>query len=173
MAVEGPGLPAGFLGTLRQVCVVTRDHRRTIDGMLRAGIGPWQCFTFGPQTCTDLTYRGSPAAFTIRVCLADVPGMSWEVIEPLEGPNIFADFLEASGEGIQHFIFDCAGRPWAEKRAALEAAGYECLQSARWLGRATFAYYGPAFAANSLIEIVDLPDGWRRPKPDEVIAWHA
>ena len=30
----------GFLGNLVEVCIATRDHRRTMEGLVRLGIGP-------------------------------------------------------------------------------------------------------------------------------------
>jgi methylmalonyl-CoA/ethylmalonyl-CoA epimerase len=163
-------LPDGFLGTLKQVCVVTRDYRKIIAGMLSTGIGPWTVFTFSPETCTDLTYRGRPVAYAAKICLARAAGVNWEVIQPISGPNIYADFLENNGEGVQHLLFDCNGVSWAEKTAAFEAAGYSCTQSGRWLGRLTFAYYGTEAATGTAFEIVDMPPDWRRPEPEEVYA---
>lgn len=161
-------LPQGFLGNLKQICVVTRDYRRTIEGMLSTGIGPWTVFTFNPTTCTNLTYRGQPADYAIKVCLARAAGVNWEIIQPLDGPTIYADFLEASGEGVQHLLFDCNGASWAEKTTAFEAAGFTCIQSGRWLGRLTFAYYGTESATGTVFEIVDMPADWQRPEPEEI-----
>lgn len=161
-------LPEGFLGNLVQICVVTRDYRRTIEGMVCSGIGPWSVFTFDPATCTDLTYRGRPASFSAKICLARAAGVHWEIVQPLGGPNIYADFLESSGEGVHHLLFDCNGASWAEKTAAFEAAGYSCIQSGRWLGRLAFAYYGTEQATGTVFEITDRPPDWQRPEPDEV-----
>lgn len=162
-------LPVGFLGTLRQVCVVTDDYRRTIDRMGGAGLGPWSIYSFNSRTCTDLTYRGRPADFSFKVCLADVSGLVWEVIQPISGGNIYSDFLASKGEGVQHLLFDCNDLSWAEKTAALEAAGYMCIQSGRWLDRLAFAYYATEDAIGTVLEIVDRPPDWRRPEPEERI----
>jgi hypothetical protein len=102
------------------------------------------------------------------VCLAEAAGVNWEIVQPLDGPNIYTDFLESSGEGVHHLLFDCNGASWAEKTAAFEAAGYSCIQSGRWLGRLTFAYYGTEAATGTVIEITDRPPDWKRPEPDEV-----
>lgn len=163
-----PGLPAGFLGQLVQVCVVTRDYRSKIEGMLRTGIGPWSVFTFSPDTCTDLTYRGASAELIFKVCVAEAAGMRWEIIEPVSGPNIYSDFLDQGAEGVQHLLFDCNGHTWEGKVAAFERAGYACIQSGRWLGRLDFAYYATESAIGTVIEIVNFPPNWQRPEPEEV-----
>jgi ABC-type multidrug transport system ATPase subunit len=35
-------LSNSFLGNLIEICIVTRNHRRTMEGMVRLGIGPWR-----------------------------------------------------------------------------------------------------------------------------------
>ncbi len=112
-AASAQRLPSGFLGKVAQVCTVTRDYKAKIDAMLRAGIGPWSVYTFSPQTCTELTYHGRAAAQIFKVCLAEMAGMRWEVIQPLEGPTISADFLDRHGDGVQHVIFECGGQSCA------------------------------------------------------------
>jgi hypothetical protein len=53
-------LSNSFLGDLVQVCVVTRDHRRTLEGLVRLGFGPWSLRTFDRTNCAEMTYRGRP-----------------------------------------------------------------------------------------------------------------
>jgi methylmalonyl-CoA/ethylmalonyl-CoA epimerase len=38
---NGSATTTGFLGKPVELCIVTRDHRRTIAGLLRLGIGPF------------------------------------------------------------------------------------------------------------------------------------
>ena len=57
----------GFLGNLVEVCIVTRDHRRTMEGLVRLGIGPWRVHTFTPENVTGQTYGGGPASFSLKV----------------------------------------------------------------------------------------------------------
>lgn len=167
-AASHPSLPPGFLGSLRQVALVTHDLRKTIDGMLRVGVGPWGVHTFDANTVTDRTYYGRPADFAFKVALAESPGLHWELIQPLEGENIYSDFLSSHGDGLHHLLFNCDGHSWAEKTATFEAAGYTCIQSGRWLGRTTFAYYGTGADAGAILEIVDIAPDWQRPEPEEV-----
>ncbi|MFE2186386.1 hypothetical protein [Streptomyces sp. NPDC059455] len=50
-------MTAALLGDVVQICVVTSDIRRTIDGYLRMGIGPWRVQTLGPDSTTDTRFR--------------------------------------------------------------------------------------------------------------------
>lgn len=58
--VGGAELDNSFVGSVTQVCVVSRDLHRTMEGMLRLGIGPWQVHTFSPKNVEDMLYRAVP-----------------------------------------------------------------------------------------------------------------
>src|SRR3954452_18869891 len=126
-AAKCRNLPAGFLGKIRQICIATPDYRKTVDAMLRVSIGPWTVHTFGPSTCSDLTYYGRPADHVFKSALADMPTVLWEVIQPISGANIYTDFLNQNGEGVHHLLFECEGISWNEKVQGLERAGYNCI----------------------------------------------
>jgi len=155
------------LGELSQIGIVTSNLSRSIDDMLRLGIGPWSVYTFDEHSCTDLTYLGKRAHFSARIALAYMPGLNWELIQPLRGDSIYADFL-SKGEGLHHLLFKCDGLDWQKKKAALEVAGYSCIQSGKWQGTLSFAYFSKEDDAGVLIEIVDIPPMWIRPKAEEV-----
>jgi methylmalonyl-CoA/ethylmalonyl-CoA epimerase len=80
-----------FLGNVIEIAIVTRDHRHTMEGLWRLGIGPWQVHTFSSENTTDQTYRGKPSLFRTKVCFARVRNMIWELIEPVSGATIFAE----------------------------------------------------------------------------------
>ena len=47
-----------FLTETVQVCVVTRDYQRTMEGLVQTGIGPWRVYTFDPTSVSDMTLLG-------------------------------------------------------------------------------------------------------------------
>lgn len=169
-AVASPvTLANSFLTETVQVCIVTRDHRRTMEGMVGLGIGPWRIYTFGPETCTDLTLHGKPASFSMRLCMAWTGSMFWEIVEPLEGPSIYKDFLERHGEGIHHTAVASGTMPWKARIEAFQERGFECIQSGIWLGRVPWAYFGTEKATGTIFEIFDIPEGFEMPEPE---AWY-
>ncbi len=166
-AVTGPtSLSNSFLRETVQVCVVTRDHRRTMAGMVQAGIGPWRVYTFGPETCTEMTYRGRPERFTFKLCMAWTGSMFWEIVEPLEGPSIYREFLDSHGEGLHHVAFACGDLPWEERVREFERRGFPCIQSGRWLGVVPWAYFGTEAATTTIFEIFDIPPDFVMPEPE-------
>lgn len=168
VAVVGPAeLDNSFLGNTMQVCVVSRDLHRTMEGMVRLGIGPWQVHTFSPQTVDDMTYRGAPAETTFGLALAFSGTMMWEIVSPVSGPSIYDEFLEQHGEGIHHVAVDCNGADWETRLAMFADHGYELIQSGRWKGRVPYAYFGTEGDVSTIIETFILPDDFALPEPDE------
>ena len=49
---------------LGQVCLVVRDHHKTMEAMWdNFGIGPWNITIFDADSLSDMTYLGQPARF--------------------------------------------------------------------------------------------------------------
>jgi len=82
---------------LEQVCFVSRDLNKAIEVMWnKFGIGPWNVFISNADSMTQMTYRGKPARFSYKVAktvsrLGD--GFEIEIAEPIEGDDIYRDFL--------------------------------------------------------------------------------
>lgn len=156
-----------FLGNVVEIAIVTADHKRTMDGLLKLGIGPWRVYTFSPKNTENQTYHGQPVEFVLKVCFAQSGNMVWELMEPVSGPTIFADFLARHGEGIQHVAYDCNNIPFEDRIAELERRGFKCVQSGSWLGRNHFAFFGTEADTTTVFETYAFPDDWEYPEPDE------
>lgn len=164
----GPAL-AAFLGKVVEIAIVTRDAQRTMRGLWLAGIGPWRVHTFTPDNTTNQTYRGEPSPFAMRVCFAQVGDLVWELIQPLSGRTIFAEYLEAHGEGIHHVAFDCNGMPFADRISEFERRGFRLSQGGSWMGTNHFAFFETEAATSTCLETYEFPDGWTYPEPE---AWY-
>jgi len=72
------------------------------------GIGPFRAIDWPPAGNTDFQrfYHGRPGNFTARMAFAEVGVVELELIQPLEGDSIWADFLRDHGEGIHHIRFN-------------------------------------------------------------------
>ncbi|MEQ8799444.1 MAG: VOC family protein [Salinisphaeraceae bacterium] len=147
-----------FITETMQICVVTRDYRRTLDGFVSAGIGPWAIYDFAPPLLTETTYRGRPASYSMTLCLAWTGQMLWEVIQPVTGPSIYTEFLDRHGEGIQHVAVACGDMTMAERTREFEARGFACIQSGVFNGNVPYAYFGTEEATGTVFEIFDIPD---------------
>ena len=98
------------LGPCIQVGIVVRD----VEATVRA----WsERFNFSPARFVDwpppdrdlektMTYHGQPGNFKMRLAFIETGSFQIEFIEPLEGDNIYADFLAEQGEGLHHILFE-------------------------------------------------------------------
>ncbi len=165
----GQGNPQSeLLGDLVQICFVTRELKRTLDHFLTLGIGPWRIQTMGPATLSETELRGEPHRYSLRTAVAMAGGIVWEVIEPLDGPSIFDEYLSARGEGIHHLGFHCPGRTFAEAIEEFKGRGFHVIQSGRWMKAAGNAFLGTYDALGAYIEIWDRPPGFVPPAPEEI-----
>src|SRR5262245_36001416 len=120
----GPMVPSlGGLAPFQFAFVVRElDHFvGELDGLLMAG--PWRGWVFGPQG-QGREYRGAPAEWTLRLVLSSrVP--QFEVIQPLDGPSVHADWLEERGVGFHHVGY--VVRSLERTIAEMEAAGHPVI----------------------------------------------
>jgi len=165
--ISATELSNSFLGKLIEICLVTADHRRTMEGLVRLGIGPWRVYTFDSATVTDRTFRGEPADFAIKVCFADVGDLAVEIMQPLYGPSIFQEFLDNHGEGIQHIAFDCDEQPWGDRIADFAGRGFPLVQSGKFMDANAFAFFDTGQATGTVFETYSIPTGFVWPEPEE------
>jgi methylmalonyl-CoA/ethylmalonyl-CoA epimerase len=161
-------LSNSFLGNMLQVCVVTRDHRRILEGFVKFGIGPWTIRTVDGDNVKAI-YRGRPADFSVKVCLANSQNMNWEVIEPIRGQSIYADFLEQHGEGVQHLAFSCNGMDYNDRVREFASRGCTAIQHGVLFNGIEFHYFATGDDLQTTLEVYRVPPGFTFPEPD---AWY-
>jgi methylmalonyl-CoA/ethylmalonyl-CoA epimerase len=101
----------------------------------------------------------------MKLALAQVGDMSYELIEPVDGPNCYQEFLDARGEGLHHvarFVDDLDAAI-----GEMEGQGFSVLQSGRGIGvdgDGGFAYFDTDGALGYTLEAVELPTAMRDPE---------
>ena len=159
-------LSNAFLGRLVEVCFVTEDHERTMEGLVRLGIGPFRVYTFDASNTVDRTYRGEPEDFRLTVCFADNAGLTYEIMQPLAGRTVVRDHLDRHGEGVHHLAFDCGGAPWEQRVEMFTARGFAQTQTGRWLDQNSFSFFDTEAATTACFETYHFPDGFIWPEPE-------
>lgn len=134
-----------------QIAVVVRDLERALPHYGKiVHPGPWDIYEFAPPEMQDTTYRGKPSEWSARIALTWVGDRHFEIIQPLKGPNVYYDHLEAKGEGLHHikeWAKDCASRV-----RDFEQRGFPVIQSGR-LGDDEFYYLDTMDALGFYYEI--------------------
>jgi methylmalonyl-CoA/ethylmalonyl-CoA epimerase len=121
--------PSPVLGDLRrafQIGMVVRDLEHTLAEIERVlGLRPFRVVTYPPadRGDMDLLYRGQPGHFVYRQAFVDLGSVELEIIQPLSGESIWADFLREHGEGIHHIRFNTFDMPTVVKHMAQHGAG--------------------------------------------------
>ena len=81
-----------------QVSVVVEDLQKSMERYWDLfGIGPWEVFTFQPPDLTHPAIRGKSKPYTMKLALAQIGSMAFELIQPLTGPSIYQEFLDRKG----------------------------------------------------------------------------
>ena len=101
------GATEGILPFLKngvaQLGFVVRDLDATVEQYWRLfGIGPWHFYTYGPPLVKKMTYRGRPVEYHMRIALANIGPLRIELIQPLGGETVYAEFVKEHGYGIHH-----------------------------------------------------------------------
>jgi hypothetical protein len=101
--------PKITLGPLVQIGIVVRDVEATARAWCeRFDVAPPLFVEWPPensQLAETSTYRGERGHFRMRLAFIETGAAQIEFIQPLEGGNIYAEFLEEHGEGLHHILF--------------------------------------------------------------------
>jgi catechol 2,3-dioxygenase-like lactoylglutathione lyase family enzyme len=123
--------------------------------------------TYTRPGVSDLTYRGKPGNYSMRLGWQRHTPVPFEWIQPLSGPTTYHEHLEKSGEGFHHLAFnvddmDAAIRQW-------ESWGYPHSMGGAWgekgkPGSGRFAYHDLRAIGGTEIELLW---NYRAPAPPE------
>ena len=94
-----------------QIGVIVPDIEQSIKALSEVfGIGPWRVIDWPPAGRTDIRkfYHGEPGDFTARMAFAELGPVELELIQPVAGDSMWADFLHKHGEGVHHLRFNVA-----------------------------------------------------------------
>ena len=88
-----------------QIGIVVRDLRAIAENLHQLiGIGPFRIFEWPIEGIDpESTYHGKREEYRLLLGFARQGVTQIELIEPLEGQNIWSDFLDQNGPGIHHF----------------------------------------------------------------------
>ncbi len=147
------------LTQINQIALVVRD----LDAALRRywetlGVGPWKVYTYGSPLVREMTYRGRPHEYRMRLALAEVGPLVIELLQPLSGDNIYVEHLDSKGEGLHHVGIFVPSFDQAVAQA--QQQGFSVLQSGRGYGRwgdGGFAYLDTEAMFGVILELIEVP----------------
>jgi methylmalonyl-CoA/ethylmalonyl-CoA epimerase len=101
-------LPAGVqLRRLVQIGIVVADRDRTTRLLTSLfGIGPFRLVEWPDRPESKYYYRGAEQHIRIKQAFVQLGDIEVELIQPLEGHSGYQDFLDQTGGGIHHLLFE-------------------------------------------------------------------
>ncbi len=161
--------PLSFLERgIAQIALVVRDLDATVERYHAVfGIGPWHFYTYQKPLVREMSYRGKPADYRMRLALSYFGPTRVELIELLEGDTVYGDFVEQHGYGVQHLGVLVEDMATALDEAA--RAGYTMTMDGSGFGLdgdGHYAYLDTERDFGFVLELIQRP---RRRHPPERI----
>jgi len=151
---EPESVPGGTGPRVTQFALVAREPENVSAYWQKLG---FPAFAFTHPDLTDKVYKGSPAAFDMRLGWQRHLSIPFEWIQPLKGPNVYEDHVAKHGEGFHHIAFDV---PDMDKAISQwNALGFPVTMSGGWgeknaPGSGRFAYHDTHAAGGIDIELL-------------------
>jgi methylmalonyl-CoA/ethylmalonyl-CoA epimerase len=151
-----------------QIALVVEDLDATVrEWHDRFGVGPWHFYTYGPPLVKRMTRHGAPCEYSMRIALANVGPMRIELIEPIDGDTVYAEFVREHGYGVHHLGVLVDDMTAALARAG--EAGLAMTQDGAGFGPdgdGHYAYLDTEPLMGTTIELIQRPK--RRAAPERV-----
>ena len=144
-----------------QICVVVNDLQKSMKIYWDIfGIGPWHIMTFQPPRMTNMKLRGRPVQYSMKIAVAQLGNIQWELIQPLTGQNIYREFLVRHGEGVHHIAVDIGD--YDKALAVLKKHKIGILMGADLPGE-SYAYMDTEKVMGTVLELYNRPPGFQIP----------
>jgi catechol 2,3-dioxygenase-like lactoylglutathione lyase family enzyme len=146
---------------IAQVAILVEDLDKTVENYWAVfGIGPWHFYTYARPLVREMSYRGKPADFEMRIALSYIGPLRIELIEAKAGDSIYADLIREHGYGVHHF--GILVEEMNEELAKAKAAGLQMIQD----GDGHYAYLDTEELLGVTLELIQRPKA--RVAPEKV-----
>jgi len=145
---------------LNQVGLIVRDIEKTaMDYWNTFGIGPHVIVTVEPVDGYVMTYMGKPARYKFKAGFCRVGPLELELLQGIEGQNIYEDHLRDHGEGANHLQSLAESVAEVERQVETFAGkGFPLLMAGHLGTEVGFAYSDTFSALKTIWETVKMPD---------------
>jgi len=155
-----------LLNGIAQIAILVEDLEKAMNEYWsKFGIGNWQIYTYQQPLVKKMSYYGKPAHYSMRLALANIGSMRIELIQPLEGDSVYADFIKEHGYGVHHLGVLVEDMQKAIELA--EKAGYRMIMDGSGFGLdgdGHYAYLDTEKDLGVTIELIQRPKGRNTPE---------
>ncbi|UCB43083.1 MAG: VOC family protein [Dehalococcoidales bacterium] len=138
------------------------DHIGVVVSELDKAVGYYQALGIGPfkrvdAVAVDRMEYGKPVDFVMRIRVAKIGDLWFELIQPVSGESFHERFLKSRGEGISHLAFSVDDiDQWVTKLADM---GINAIVTGKFEGGGGFAYYDIGKASGVMFELIQWSPG--------------
>jgi 4-hydroxyphenylpyruvate dioxygenase-like putative hemolysin len=144
----------GTFGHVDHIGVIVEDMEKAVRYYESLGIGPFE-ERKGPGA-TERTLYGQPGGdMRLRVSNASMGSVRIELIQPVCGKSVQADYLATHGEGINHLGFIVKDCQATVRR--LREQGFRVVAGGKIPGGGEFAYFDTDKTGGIVFEVVQPP----------------
>jgi glyoxalase/bleomycin resistance protein/dioxygenase superfamily protein len=104
--MTGNELDALTCRTICQIGIVVEDiehSARVWADALGVDVPDWRLTAAADET--NIRYRSGPTEARAKLAFIEMENITIELIEPVDGPSTWQEFLDAKGEGVHHIAF--------------------------------------------------------------------
>ena len=153
---------------IAQVAILVQDLDKTVENYWTLfGIGPWHFYTYARPLVWQMSYRGQPAEYRMRLALSQIGALRIELIEAQEGDSIYAEFIKEHGYGVHHF--GVLVEDMANTLEQTDLAGLDMIQDGSGFGLdgdGHYAYLETEKLLGVTLELIQRPKA--RVKPEKI-----
>jgi catechol 2,3-dioxygenase-like lactoylglutathione lyase family enzyme len=126
---------------ITQVAVVVRDLRKTMEAYTRImGWKPWSVYEHKPPILHHTMLHGKPENYSMIGAEVHCNPIDFEILQPMDGPSIYKEFLEEKSEGLHHVSVVNTAENIEEALATFKKNGVDISMEGR-LGENIRFYY--------------------------------
>lgn len=138
---------------ITQVAIVVRDIEKTARAFADVfGLEMPEVRLTAPQEEAHTLYRGEPTPARAKLAFFHMGSVTLELIEPVDGPSTWREFLDTHGEGIHHIAFNIDGMK--DAIAFLESKGMTTVQTGEFTG-GRYAYIDAIGQLGAILELLE------------------
>jgi methylmalonyl-CoA/ethylmalonyl-CoA epimerase len=150
-----------------QIALLVPDLPQAVARWSRIfGDDEWRVYSYNPDTLPESSFRGEPGRFSIRLAMHGTAPQV-ELIEPISGPSLYSEWIEAHGWGPHHVGY------WVESIdevvSAFRGVGREPDMTGAGYGLdgdGGYAYYDLFDEVGVVVEFIEVP---ARRRPSETL----
>ncbi|MBC8461732.1 MAG: VOC family protein [Deltaproteobacteria bacterium] len=145
---------------IKQLGIVVEDVEEIAKNYWELfGVGPWTLIDFKPPHLANVTLHGiaihDNVDVHIKAAIAQFGDIQIELLQPVQGPSTYMEFLKIRGQGIHHVSFDRI-EDHDEMISGLNRIGIETESSGLLGGTITFTYMATQKDLGTIFEALKI-----------------